>query len=149
VSEKRCELHSTWTDGDDLQQRVEQWYHIPAVAATVSTLIGVHFLSVPELLAVGLIVDFGLAILKYFVVSPFEVVYLTIGHSIVLWVWSGATLVYFVVKGTWWLGAYALGYHVILSTVIGLPGIFLVDSIAGLLLGCNPKYWAARKFSVW
>jgi len=98
------------------------------------------------LVIIAAFIEFGFSILKYVFVSSYSFVYYTIGHSIVLWVWSIETLIYFIVIGQWWVGAYALAYHIFLGSIIGLPGILIVDGIAGKILGCHPKYYAAERF---
>jgi hypothetical protein len=63
-----------------------------------------------------------------------------------LWIWSIGTLIYFIIVKPWWIGAYALGYHIIIGSIIGLPGIIIVDGIAGKILGRHPKYYALEIF---
>jgi len=63
-----------------------------------------------------------------------------------LWIWSIGTLIYFIIVKPWWIGAYALGYHIFIGSIIGLPGIIIVDGIAGKILGRHPKYYAAERF---
>ena len=130
----------------DLPQEVEMWYHFPMVAATIFTLIGVHFFDLITLIIVAAIIDFVLSILKYAIVSSYKIIYYSIGHSIVFWIWSIGTLIYFIVVGPWWLGAYALAYHIFIGSIIGLPGILIVDGIAGKITGKHPKYYAAERF---
>lgn len=130
----------------NLPQEIEQWYHIPAVLGTIFTLIGVHFFDLFKLIIIAAILEFSFAILKYIFVSSFKIIYYSIGHSIILWIWSIGTLVYFIIVGPWWLGAYALGYHIFIGSIIGLPGILIVDGIAGKILGKHPKYYAAERF---
>jgi len=130
----------------DLPQEVEQWYHIPGTIGTIFTLIGVHFFDLVPLIIIAAIIDFCCSILKYAIVSSYKIIYYSIGHSIVLWIWSIGTLVYFIVVGPWWIGAYALGYHIFIGSIIGLPGIIIVDGIAGKILGRHPKYYAAERF---
>ena len=130
----------------DLPQEVEMWYHFPNVAATIFTLVGVHFFDLLTLIIIAAIIDFVLSILKYAIVSTYKIVYYTIGHSIVLWILSIGTLIYFIVVGPWWLGAYAFGYFIFIGSIIGLPGILIVDGIARGILGRHPKYYAADRF---
>jgi len=131
---------------DDLPQEVEMWYHFPSTAATIFTLVGVYFFDIVRLLIIAAIIDFCLTILKYLIVSSYKFIYYTIGHSIVLWIWGIGTLIYFIVIGPWWIGAYALGYYIFIGSIIGLPGIIIVDGIAGKILGRHPKYYAAERF---
>lgn len=130
----------------DLPQEVEMWYHFPGTIATIFTLIGVHFFDIVKLIIIAAIIDFCFAILKYLIVSSYKFIYYSIGHSIVLWVWGIGTLIYFIIVKPWWFGAYALGYHIFIGSIIGLPGIIIVDGIAGKILGRHPKYYAAEKF---
>ncbi len=131
----------------DLPQEVEMWYHFPMVAATIFTLVGVHFFDLITLIIVAAIIDFVLSILKYAIVSSYKIIYYSIGHSIVFWIWSIGTLIYFIIVGPWWLGAYVLAYHIFIGSIIGLPGIIIVDGIARGILGKHPKYYAAERFS--
>jgi len=135
-----------WFFKGNLPQEIEQWYHIPAIMGTIFTLIGVHFFDLITLIIIAAIVEFFFSIFKYFLVSSYSFIYYTLGHSIVLWVWSIGTLIYFIIIGKWWLGAYALAYYIFLGSVIGLPGIIIVDGIARKILGCHPKYYAAERF---
>lgn len=112
---------------------------------TIFTLIGIHFFDLVTLVIIAAVIEFSFSIIKYIFVSSYSLIYYTIGHSIVLWVWSIGTLIYFIVIGQWWLGAYALAYHVFLGSIIGLPGILIVDGIAGKILGHHPKYYAAER----
>lgn len=130
----------------DLPQEVEMWYHFPNVAATIFTLVGVHFFNLITLVIIAAIIDFVLSILKYTIVSSYKIIYYSIGHSIVFWIWSIGTLIYFIVVGPWWLGAYAFAYFIFIGSIVGLPGIIIVDGIAGKILGKHPKYYAAERF---
>jgi len=130
----------------DLPQEVEMWYHFPGTIATIFTLIGVYFFDIVKLIIIAAIIDFCFAILKYLIVSSYKFIYYSIGHSIVLWIWGIGTLIYFIIVKPWWLGAYALGYHIFIGSIIGLPGIIIVDGIAVKILGRHPKYYAAEKF---
>ncbi len=130
----------------DLPQEIEMWYHFPSTAATIFTLIGVYFFDIVKLIIIAAIIDFSFAILKYLIVSSYKFIYYTIGHSIVLWIWSIGTLIYFIIVKPWWIGAYALSYHIFIGSIIGLPGIIIVDGIAGKILGRHPKYYAAERF---
>ena len=120
--------------------------HFPNTAAVIFTLIGVHFFDLIKLIIIAAIIDFSLSILKYLIVSSYKFIYYSIGHSIVLWVWGIGTLIYFIIAKPWWMGAYALGYFIFIGSIIGLPGIIIVDGIAGKILGRHPKYYAAEKF---
>lgn len=135
-----------WFFKGDFSQEIEQWYHIPMVMGSIFALIGVHFFDLVTLVIIGVIIEFSFSILKYVFVSSYSFIYYTIGHAIVLWVWSIGTLIYFIVIGQWWLGAYALAYHIFLGSIIGLPGIIIVDGIARKILGRHPKYYAAERF---
>jgi len=134
-----------WFFKGDFSQEIEQWYHIPMVMGTIFTLIGVHFFDLVTLVIIAAVIEFCFSILKYVFVSSYSLIYYTIGHAIVLWVWSVGTLIYFIIIGQWWLGAYALAYHVFLGSIIGLPGIIIVDGIARKILGRHPKYYGAER----
>ena len=130
----------------DLPQEVEMWYHFPGTIATIFTLIGVHFFDLIKLIIIAAVIDFCFTILKYAIVSSYKFIYYSIGHSIVLWIWGIGTLIYFIIVKPWGLGAYALAYHIFIGSIIGLPGILIVDGIAGKIMGRHPKYYAAEKF---
>ena len=130
---------------DDLEQKIIQWHNIPCVAGQIFTLLGVHFFDLTTVIIVAILVDLLFSILKYFFVSSFEIIYLTIGHSMVLWIWSIGTLIFFIIQGRWWIGAYALAYYAFLATIAGIPGI-LIDRVVSKKMGCNFKYFAANRF---
>lgn len=131
---------------NELQQKVEQWYHIPRVAGQIFTLIGVHFFELKILIIGAVLIDLFFSILKYMIVSSFEIVYMTIGHSLVMWIWSIGTLIYFIIQGDWLIGAYALAYYAFFATIAGLPGIIVIDGIVGKMMGRHCKYFAVERF---
>ena len=109
-----------------VEQQVEQWFHISCVASEIFTLAGVHFFGIPTLLIGAIIVDLIFSILKYKVISPFNAIYWTVGHTIILWLWAIGTLIYFIYVGPWWMGAYALAYVLILNGIVSIPGMLIV-----------------------
>ncbi len=133
-------------NSSDLPQEAEMWYHFPCTVATIFTFIGVHFFDLITLLVIAAIIDFSLSILKYLFVFSYKFIYYSIGHSIILWIWGIGTLIYFIIAKPWWMGAYALSYHIFIGSIVSIPGILIVDGIAKKIIRKNPKYYAAEIF---
>lgn len=129
---------------DDLHQRVEQWYHLPATVTQLYTLFAIHFLDLPTLFLTAVLLDLVVSVAKYLIYSPFEWLYLTLGHSVILWLATIGTFLFLGIQGEWVRAVYPLAFFLLLSSVAGLPGL-LVDGVVGRRIGQHPKYLAASK----
>lgn len=130
---------------DDRGRHIEQWYHLPVIAGTIFTLVGIHYLHLIPLFVGAVIVSVLADVVKFVWVSPYNFLYLSIGHGFVGWAWVLGTSAYFFVGGDWLRGVYAIAYMLVLGTVAGLPSQLASDFLFIRQLGMHPKHFAAAR----
>jgi hypothetical protein len=130
---------------DDRTRRIEQWYHLAIPVGTIFTLVGIHYLDLLPLFLGAVLAKLAADIAKYVAVSSYSWLYMTVGHSVVLWVWTLGTSVYFLADGDWVRGFYPVAYMFVLSTLAGLPSQLIVDGFVTKRTGRHPKYYGAAR----
>ena len=112
--------------------KVQGWNVVSSNVASLFTLIFIHFIdNIWILLVVAFLLEITISALRYLFFSFCVLIGRFLDRRGFFNMWAITTLIYFLIKGNWLLGTYALIYVYFIGPIFQMPSVYIWDNTLG------------------